>query len=91
MQPREGGYIGRQQAANDAVESDQTTEEAYNRLWRNSIPDKIEELRSCPSSCTSVTMRVIVGNDETPINMVLKQGAYTYSFPSGETSHNPNE
>jgi hypothetical protein len=91
MQPREGGSIGRQQAANDLVESDQITEDAYNRLWMNSIPNKIKELKSCACSCTSVTVRVIVGNKESLENLDLRGGTYRYSFPSGETSHNPNE
>ena len=91
MQPREGGYIGRQQAANDAVESDQITEDAYNRLWRNFIPNKIKELKSCPCSCTSVTVRVIVGNDETLDNLNMQQGVYRYNFPSGGVSYNENE
>jgi RHS repeat-associated protein len=97
MRPRQGvsvgngGWFGRQQEANDAVESDQITEDAYNRLWKKSIPDKIKELRDCPCSCTSVTVRVIVGNKESLENLDLRGGTYRYSFPSGETSHNPNE
>ena len=91
MQPREGGSIGRQQAANDLVESDQITEDAYNRLWMNSIPNKIKELKSCPCSCTSVTVRVIVGNDETLDNLNMQQGVYRYNFPSGGVSYNENE
>jgi RHS repeat-associated protein len=97
MTPRQGvsvgngGFLGRMQEANDVVESDQITEEAYKRLWKNSIPDKIKELRGCPCSCTSVTVRVIVGNKETLENLDMKGGTYRYSFPSGETSYNPNE
>jgi hypothetical protein len=86
-----GGWFGRQQEANDAVESDQITEDAYNRLWEKSIPNKIKELRDCPCSCTSVTVRVIVGNKETLENLDMEVGTYRYSFPSGETSYNQNE
>ena len=70
-----GGAIGDAHRAREAPFSD----DVFDNMWKNSIPEAIKALQDQPCCCRSVKLRIIVKNDDVLAHSQFPSGTHNFN------------